>query len=527
MVDCQSVAHNRVMVWIGFDPASFANGAPANAVIGQPDFTTGTPDTACGGGSSGATNPCGLDAPIGLDVDPASGRLFVADMNNHRVLVFDDATLTNGEAAVRVIGQPDFVSDGYGTSRTAFAYPEDVVYQPAGDYLLVVDDANHRALIFGAHVGDDPLVISGGTGTSSGNVVTIVSSGGNDSSVTFPPGTGPLPPATAVTITVGDGGGGTHPSIVIDASLPTGTSKTVTMAWYDRDICIDDSPGATITTQGGCLAPKVRVRKQDVDQVGECRTWEGADTVCRTSASTLTISGLEHSAVYAVVDSDGDGIPDDDDVCPSIADDSQEDADGDLEGDACDLDDDNDSVPDASDNCPFVVNPAQIDLDFDGFGDDCDLDDDADGVADLSDNCPSTLNPDQSDSDADLSGDACDLDDDNDGVADAADNCRTVPNPSQSDGDHDGPGDACDADDDNDGVADAADYCPDTSASSIPGGTMIYGCNAEQILACKPGDNAGEARNGLSTGTKKVFSTMNSSSPTGRAAQCAAMYPEP
>jgi len=50
-------------------------------------------------------------------------------------------------------------------------------------------------------------------------------------------------------------------------------------------------------------------------------------------------------------DADGDGVPDRVDNCPSIANSSQADHDGDGQGDVCDDDDDDDGVPDAGDAC--------------------------------------------------------------------------------------------------------------------------------------------------------------------------------
>jgi hypothetical protein len=71
-------------------------------------------------------------------------------------------------------------------------------------------------------------------------------------------------------------------------------------------------------------------------------------------------------------DQDGDGVEDEDDNCPALANPDQANLDGDAMGDACDPDDDNDGAPDASDNCPTVANPDQADLDGDGAGDVCD-----------------------------------------------------------------------------------------------------------------------------------------------------------
>jgi len=51
-------------------------------------------------------------------------------------------------------------------------------------------------------------------------------------------------------------------------------------------------------------------------------------------------------------------------------------------------DQDMDGVPDESDNCPAVANAGQEDFDSDGAGDACDDDDDNDGVPDVNDNFP-------------------------------------------------------------------------------------------------------------------------------------------
>lgn len=148
----------------------------------------------------------------------------------------------------------------------------------------------------------------------------------------------------------------------------------------------------------------------------------------------------------STTDTDGDGILDKDDNCPSAANTDQLDSDGDGFGDICD-------------NCPSTANTDQVDADGDGVGDLCDAcpadsenDADGDGICGDVDNCLATANTDQLDSDGDGVGDVCDicagyddaLDSDGDTVPDDCDNCPGMVNSDQADVDGDGMGDVCD-----------------------------------------------------------------------------------
>ena len=101
-----------------------------------------------------------------------------------------------------------------------------------------------------------------------------------------------------------------------------------------------------------------------------------------------------------VNDQDEDGIPDDQDNCPSVPNKGQEDGDGDGVGDVCD-------------NCPDTPNgPAQAKLPGVGNQLDSDVNVDKkpvpDGVGDACDNCVGVHNTDQANVDGDEFGDACD-----------------------------------------------------------------------------------------------------------------------
>lgn len=100
-------------------------------------------------------------------------------------------------------------------------------------------------------------------------------------------------------------------------------------------------------------------------------------TISDTYGGKVQLSKSIMITAEAVLDSDLDGIPDQEDNCPLTPNPDQKDTDGDGQGDACDpvkpgQDTDGDGIPDAQDNCPTISNADQKDSDKDGKGDACD-----------------------------------------------------------------------------------------------------------------------------------------------------------
>ena len=142
-------------------------------------------------------------------------------------------------------------------------------------------------------------------------------------------------------------------------------------------------------------------------------------------------------------------------------------------------DSDGDGISDPSDNCPTVSNANQNDMDSDSIGDVCDPDIDEDGILNDDDACDGpAVNWDSSNWADDIDIDGCrdideDDDDDNDGVDDVDDGCSGTAYKLNwsagvaSDNDMDGCHDIDeDDDDDNDGIDDGSgDDCPGGSAN--------------------------------------------------------------
>jgi hypothetical protein len=132
--------HHRVLVW---RQAPDSDHAPADLVIGQPDFAHE------GRNAKGAVGPATLNVPTGIAAAP--GVLAVADSWNHRVLIWHGLPERSNQPADVVLGQADF--DGALANRGADAPRADTLFWCYGvaiaeGRLFVADTGNRRVLVW-------------------------------------------------------------------------------------------------------------------------------------------------------------------------------------------------------------------------------------------------------------------------------------------------------------------------------------------------------------------------------------------
>jgi len=175
--------NNRVLIWKSIPTT---NGANADLVLGQPNFTSGASGT-------GASK---MRGPEGVWIQ--GSRLFVADTHNHRVLVWNNIPTSNGQAADYVLGEPNLSAAPPATqldlppqANNLFA-PTSVTSD--GTRLYVTDLGHNRVLIWNSipTTTQQPADVVVGqpdmTSESDNNASKLCASNGTDSSnnPTFP-----------------------------------------------------------------------------------------------------------------------------------------------------------------------------------------------------------------------------------------------------------------------------------------------------------------------------------------------------
>lgn len=133
--------NNRVLIW---NSMPTTNGQPANVVIGQPNFTSN--------GTSIPPTATSLRGPEGVWL--AGGKLYVADTQDNRILIYNHVPTANNAAADVVVGQPNFTSfvqpdlTQNNTTPAANNMQNPVSVTTDATHMYVADLGQSRVLIF-------------------------------------------------------------------------------------------------------------------------------------------------------------------------------------------------------------------------------------------------------------------------------------------------------------------------------------------------------------------------------------------
>ena len=139
---------------VAYDLSNYTSGMDATQVFGNSNFTT----------SVAKASKSTMDGPVGIAINSAGDRLFVAEVTGDRILSFDSSNNTNGLNAVNIIGQTDwypgkddalvkgiFDADGSDdTNAIGFETPKQVALGTisGSNYMFVADKYNYRVVAF-------------------------------------------------------------------------------------------------------------------------------------------------------------------------------------------------------------------------------------------------------------------------------------------------------------------------------------------------------------------------------------------
>jgi hypothetical protein len=225
-----------------------------DVVVGQADFASGTAN------AGGATSAVGFNENVHMSVC-STGKMFVADRNNNRVLVYNQVPTANGTAADFVIGQPDFLTNSQVNPPTANSLFHPYAAYCMADKLFVVEQGNNRILVF------DPIP------TASNPAASYVI--GQANLVTGTPGctAGKLNSPYEIlrhgdTFFVADGG---NHRVLRFHSIPTatGASATAVLGQVDFASCLPNKTNTTIPTDKTLAFPNALAAKGNLLAVSD------------------------------------------------------------------------------------------------------------------------------------------------------------------------------------------------------------------------------------------------------------------
>jgi uncharacterized protein (TIGR03437 family) len=281
---------NRVLI---YNRIPTANGAAADVVLGQPNFTTYVePDLSKQITTATANN---LLNPVAVTSDGV--RLFVADLGYNRVLVWNSIPSGNGAAADVAIGQPDLVS---GTANNAYSTdPNDTTQKQTAVLCTQSDGADSNGNptyppICNATLSFPRYMISNGK-------QLFIADGGNDRVLVF--NQTPTQSGASADIILGQIGGGVDQATNAADSL----SGPMGLAWdginlyvsdpYNRRITVYTPASTSVPYQGVTNAASINITASGTVMIGTT-----AGTITAKDVVTITISGTNYT--YTVKSTD-------------------------------------------------------------------------------------------------------------------------------------------------------------------------------------------------------------------------------
>ncbi len=270
--------NNRILIWNSI-PA--ANGAPADIVLGQSGFTSIQEPPVVDSKS--------LRAPQGVWIQ--GDQLFVADTQNHRVLIWNHFPTQNDQPADVVLGQPNFnVVPEQDLTKVSLNAEANTLLNPVsvtsdGTRLFVTDLGHNRVLIWNSipATNQQPADIVIGqkdfTTAIANDASSLCASNGTDSSgnATYPSLCGATLnfPRFALSdgqrLFIADGG---NDRVLVFNSIPTTNSASADEVLGEPDL-VSDIPNDT--NVGDTFDPNLTVLSPDQIRTPTSLAWDGTN----------------------------------------------------------------------------------------------------------------------------------------------------------------------------------------------------------------------------------------------------------
>jgi uncharacterized protein (TIGR03437 family) len=289
--------NNRVLIW---NTIPTSNGQPADIVLGQPDFTTIQPVVA---------TASSVRSPEGVWVQ--NGKLFVADTQNNRVMIWNSIPTKNNQPADVVLGQPNFTTvTPINQTATVLVASSSTMLSPVsvtsdGTHLFVTDLGFNRVLIWNSvptsnqkpadvEVGQPDMVTAIANDAFTGvaaNATTVTTGQESPAMCTVPNGTDSNGNATypnlceytlnfprfalsdGTRLYIADGG---NDRVLIYEHIPTGNAAPADLVLGQPDF-ISDVETSTSNNSGNPNGPNLFQSASNLTPTPVSLTWDGAN----------------------------------------------------------------------------------------------------------------------------------------------------------------------------------------------------------------------------------------------------------